>query len=485
MSNYFAKIMLIISFFLLTVPYFGAKAQEIDYNNIISDAEAQDFSSFNQVEIKNFLQDKNSYLSNYWYFGNNPGPLELSQDSTAEYFKERSATEIIYNAAQEAKISPKFLLTMLQKEQGLIENPSFDERGLDFSMGYYCFDGSDCNPRFKGFGKQVRSAALQFRWYIDNIEQYDYQPNKKSCIDDHNSDWPCTADGVEIQPANRITAALYVYTPHIHGNKLFATLWNRYGFGGSTPDIISGIFPEGSLLKAKDGNDQTVYLVWGGQRLALGSMSALVSRFDPNKILSVSSEEINKYAKGPIISYVNYSVVKDPSGNRYLIDGLNKRLIVSDEAFRQLGYNPDEIVDASEAELTNYSDGEKLTGSDLSPKEEILQDMTTKEIFYVKNSKKYAIIDNTILKANYSNIKTKSVTSKTLDKYEYGGPVKLLDGTLIKKADHKDVFVVSGGERRLIPDGNTFETLGYKWTNIITVPNKVLNLHPIGPALSL
>ncbi len=485
MNNYFAKIILVISFFSITIPFFGARAQEIDYSNILSDAQAQDSSSMNQVEIKNFLQGKNSYLDNYWYFGNNPGPVELSQDSTAEYFRERSATEIIYNAAQEAKINPKFLLTMLQKEQGLIENADFDERGLDFAMGYSCFDGSDCNPRFKGFGKQVRSAALQFRWYIDNIEQYTYQPGKKSCVDDHNSDWPCTADGTEIQPANRITAALYVYTPHIHGNKLFATLWNKYGFGTAVYDVISGIFPEGSLLKAKDGDDQAVYLVWGAKRLALGSMGVLVSRFDPNKILTVSSTEVNKYEKGPTITYVNYSVVKDSNGNRYLIDGLTKRLIVSDEAFRQLGYNPAEITDATEADLVNYSDGEKLTGTDLSPKEEILQDTVSKEIFYVKNSKKYSIIDTNILKANYPNVKVKKVATATLNKYEYVGPVKLADGTLVKKADHKDVFVVSGGQRRLIPDGNTFETLGYKWTNIIVVPNKVMNLHPIGPALSL
>jgi len=226
-------------------------------------------------------------------------------------------------------------------------------------------------------------------------------------------------------------------------------------------------------------------LIWGGKRLALGSMSALVSRFDPSKILTVSSTEINKYEKGPIISFVNYSVVKSSDGNRYLIDGLTKRLIVSDEAFRQLGYNPEEIIDATEADLANYVNGEQLTGTDLSPREEILQDLSTQEIFYVKNSKKYSIIDNSVLKANYPDLKVKKVSKTILDKYEYIGPVKFLDGTLIKKADHKDVFVVSSGQKRLIPDANTFEILGYKWVNIIIVPNKVFNLHPTGSPLSL
>lgn len=494
MHGSFRKLNIPLVLVMLAFPLVG---RAFDYNNIISDAEANDYQSMGQVEIKSFLESHNSYLKDFWYMGNNPSPseiganpasinLETGEITDGDFMQQRSATEIIYNAAQEAKLSPKFLLTMLQKEQGLIEDPAPTERGLAFAMGYYCFDGDYCNPRFKGFGKQVRSAALQFRYYIDHIQEYDYQPGQKACIDDQTPDLPCTSKATEIQPENNVTSAMYVYTPHIHGNELFATLWEKYGFGGtsdSTNPVLTGIFPEGALVKANDGVDGAVYLIWGGEKRAFDSLTALTSRFDPNKVLLVDNSELVKYEDGQPIKYVNFSVVQDENGQRYLIDGLTKRLIADKETFRQLGYNPEEVITVTAEELTAFSDGEQLTAT-VSPFGQLMSDLSTGAIYYVKDGKKFPIIDKSILKANYPKLTIKKVYSKTLGAFTTDGPVKLVDGTLIKRDISKDVFVISNGYRRLIPDGQTFEAMGYKWSNIITVPVKVINLHQIGPALT-
>lgn len=467
--------------FLLIFP-FMVSALEVDFNNIISDEEAQDYSSMSQVQIKDFLREKDSFLANYWYLGNNPAPIEIAQDPEAEYFKKRSATEIIYNAAQEARINPKFLLVMLQKEQSLVENDNPTERNLDFAMGYYCFDGQPCNPKYKGFGKQVRSTALQFRWYLDNIHEYTYQPGKSVCIDDPSPDLPCTTKGTKVTPENKITASLYVYTPHIHGNRLFATIWDRYGFAGISGDLSSGILPAGALVKAKDSENGTIYLISQGQRRPFASITALVTRYDPGKILSLDQTEIEKYSEGPIIDFANYSVLQGQNGERYLIDGLKKRLIVSDEAFRKLGYNPAEVIQATESDLAAFDDSADL--DDFSnPFGELYQDMTTGSVFYVKDGQRHPIIDETIMRANYPDLTIKEVTSRTLEDMRYGGPIKLADGTLIKEESHKNVYVISEGKRRLIPDGQTFESLGYQWSNIIIVPSKVFNLHQASESL--
>jgi len=37
--------------------------------------------------------------------------------------------------------------------------------------------------------------------------------------------------------------------------------------------------------------------------------------------------------------------------------------------------------------------------------------------------------------------------------------------------------------RREIPSESVFTSFGYQWTNIIDVPENVLNLHPLGEAL--
>lgn len=488
MSNYYRKKVAFLVLFVLVIPNLVWGASDVNYNNIISDADANNYNSMTLAEIRDFLRAQNSYLKDFEYSGNNPSPAQVALDPEKKYIQTRTAAEIIYNAAQEAKINPQFLLVLLQKEQGLIEATSPTERAMDFAMGYYCYDGNYCNIKYKGFGKQVRGAALQFRWYMDNIYDYNWQPNKSACADDPNPFLPCTSKGTVVTPENRITAAMYIYTPHLHGNKLFFSLWNKYGFGGiadegeDIPVVRNGIFPDGALVKAKDSGSGTIYLIAGGKKRAFANMTALISRYDPNRLLLVEQAELDKYDDGALIAYPNYSVLEDPEGNRYLIDGLSKRLISSDEVFRQLGFNPDEVEEASLDDLAAYVGGEDLDES-ASPFAELLRDMSTNALYLIKDGLKHQIIDQFIVDNNFPELKVKEVTTKTLDDIKSGNPIKLVDGTLIKKDLDARVYVISNGERRLIPDGVTFEKLGYNWTQIYTVSNKILNFHKLGEDL--
>lgn len=448
----------------------------IDYNNLLSDEEAENYTSMSLADIFSFLQSKNSYLQYYTYFGYNPAPGEpIYKDDTLKLENSRlySAAEIIYNAAQEAKINPKFLLVTLQKEQGLIEKSNYEQRALDYAMGYYCFDGQACNPQWQGFGKQVRAAALQFRDYIDNIHTRPYQPGQSANI-----------DGQVVVPANRITAAMYVYTPHLHGNRLFMTIWQRYGFG-TLSVIVRGVIPEGSIVQAKTDNDKSVYLIHNNKKLLFASKNALISRYNPKQVLLVDKTEIDKFADGPEIKFANYSVLEGPTGDRYLLDGLKKRLISSNEVFRQLGYNPAEIIKVASTDLAQLVDGLPLTKENPSPYEKLLKDSKTGGVFYVKDGYKYPIIDKSILTINFSDLKISNATQATLAKYTSQAPVLLEDGNLVKLADSPLVYVIAGGQRLPIADEATFLGLGYKWSDIKTVSERVLILHNLGTAVDL
>ncbi|MFA5126515.1 MAG: hypothetical protein WC465_00760 [Patescibacteria group bacterium] len=450
----------------------------VDYNNLLSDEEAQDYDSMSMAEIQSFLQSKNSYLQVYIYSGYNPGPGEpISTDDAIklQYTRARTAAEIIYNAAYEARINPRFLLTTLQKEQGLIEKSELDQRALDYAMGYYCFDGQACNPAWQGFGKQVRAAALQFRDYIDNIESRPYKPGIASTI-----------DGQTVVPVNRITAAMYVYTPHLHGNKLFSSIWQRYSFGGALASIIRGIIPDGSLVKAADGNDtNSIYLIYDKKRWLFDSLTALVSRFDIKKVQSVEASEISKYTSGPVIKYPNYSILQGSDGQRYLIDGLQKRLIASQEVFRQLGFSVDEIIEVTAADLAEISDGPSLTKENHDPFEKLVRDSKSKGVYYIKDNIKYPIVDPNILSINFPNMKITVATPTALDKYNNGLPILLKDGNLIMTKANPMVYVISNGMRRHIADEATFKKLGYSWANIKVVSDRVLNLHEADQPISL
>lgn len=142
-------------------------------------------------QIQNFLQEQGSYLSNYRTenaYGLTKSAAEIIYEaSTKAYdvsFNSKTGiytcddgivlgeklieSELIKKCQSITTVNPKLLLVLLQKEMGLIENPSPSSFRLDFATGYMIFDGMQtCSPydpcyRFKGFGKQINSAALNF-----------------------------------------------------------------------------------------------------------------------------------------------------------------------------------------------------------------------------------------------------------------------------------------------------------------------------------
>ncbi len=477
-----SKILIIFTLFAVLLsanPVFAQidSSSAFDYNIILSDEEAQDYSAMSLAEVQNFLQTKNSYLQGYFFTGYNPGPGELitmDENLRLDYTRSRSAAEIIYNASVEARINPKFIITTLQKEQGVIEKANFDQRALDYATGYYCFDGQACNPQWQGFGKQVRAAALQFRDYIDNIHTRPFQPGV-----------PVNIDGKMVTPANRITAAMYVYTPHLHGNFLFATIWQRYNFG-EIAQVIKGLLPQGAVVQAKDGDDtKTVYLIHNGKKSIFSNINALVSRYDKNKVQKISKEEIAKFPDGPEIKYPNYSILENPIGQRYLIDGLVKRLIASKEVFRQLGFSIDEIVDVKQSELDTIPDGSVLTADVKYPLGKLLRSTKTNGVYYVKDNIKSPIVDPVVISLNFPTLKIASISQATLETYNDDLPVTLNDGTLVKVKNEANVYVISDGQRRWISDAETFNNLGYSWANIKTISERVLNLHDAGENLKI
>lgn len=462
-------------------PVYNLQAQidstQFDYNLILSDEESVDYTAMSLAEIQQFLRQKNSYLQDYYFTGYNPGPNEpitMDESIRLNYTRARSAAEIIYNASVEAKINPKFIITTLQKEQGLIEKASLDQRALDYATGYYCFDGQACNPQWQGFGKQVRAAALQFRDYIDNIHTRPFQPGV-----------PVSIDGKMVTPANRITAALYVYTPHLHGNLLFATIWDRYDFGEISP-IVKALLPYGALVQAKSGEDtKSVYLIKDGRKLLFADNSALISRYDPKQVQKVDPAEIAKFIDGPSIKYPNYSLLENPSGKRYLIDGLVKRLIVSNEVFRQLGFSAEEIIKVEQKDLDEISDGATLTAETKYPLGKLLRSTKTNGVYFVKDNVKSPIIDPVIIKLNFPTLKVVATTQTVLETYDNDLPVLLKDGTLIKAVADPSVYVIADGKRRWVSDAETFNSLGYSWANIQNVSDRVMNLHDAGEIIKI
>jgi len=443
-------VMIIFSF--IAVPYLKTEASEFNNSFVISQSQFENHNALSLIEIQSFLELKLSYLATF---------ETLDKDRNL-----KKSSEIIYNAAQEYRINPKVILVMLQKEQSVIENSSPSSKQIDWSMGYgVCDDCSMNDPAlllFKGFGNQVDKATARLRWYLENPDAY-----KQAGVE-------YVIDGRKVTPVNQATAALYTYTPHIHGNYLFWKIWNRW---------FIQYYPNGSLLKSLE--TQKVYLIKFGEKRPFQNMSSLISRYDPSRILSVAESELDKYEQGASIEYANYSLLREPSGTIYLLVDDVLRHIDSYETFRTIGFNPEEIVQVMDGDLTGYMHGEAISITSAYPMGGLLQNNITGGVYFVQDGVKHALIAKEIMQLNYPNHPITAVTPEELDKYNTGATIKFNEGQLLKSPDDPRVFVVSEGTKKPVKDAYVFLKLGYEWNDIYTVSEKSLSNLPEGPLVDL
>jgi len=444
----------ILSSFILT-PFASA---EFNPEYIISDEEILNYDSLSFQQIDEFLNTKNGYLSSY-----------KTTDPTG---KRMTAAEIIYDRAQVNKISPKFLIVLLQKEQSLIEEKNPKSSQLDWATGYGCPDGGGCNNRWRGLWKQINSASLQFIDYMENPQDYSFRAGNTYTFTNPYSTINNEVNIVRI--ANQATAGLYNYTPHVYnGNYNFYNIWQRY---------FTRTYPNGTLLQAH--GEPGVWLIQNGEKRPFLSKGALTTRFDPDKIIQINKSELDKYPKGKGIKFPQYSLLRSPMGKIYLLVDDKRRHILDEEAFRMIGFNPEEVLSASWSDISIYEEGEVITASSTYATGALLQDNTSGGVYYVTDNKKAPLIDSIFLKTKFKNRSIIPVSPKKLSKYTTVEPYKFGDGEIITSYIHPAVYIIADGKKQAVLSGDIFEKLGYRWENVLAVPQRIVDLYPDGVPLS-
>ena len=435
---------------------FCTNAQEVDLNFLVSDNDLLDKDSMNIDEIKIFLS--RGYLDKY-----------TAKDIDG---KKRSAAEIIYNAATNFRLSPKFLLTLLQREQSLVEDDSPSSQQLTWAMGYGVCDGcSKKDPalkKFRGFASQIYFSAKRIREsYLTDLQAKGFTetgmgPGIEKKI-----------DGVSIIPANNATAVLYTYTPHIQGNENFATIWKKW---------FDPVYPTGVTLE--DETNGALWLIQNSERRPIKSMAVFLSRFNPNMLVKVPISTIEKYKIGKPISFPNYSLLRSPKGTVYLIVNDLRRGFVSQAAFNAAGFIEDEIVDVSFEDLEVFAEGEPITITTIKPEGVLLQNKSNGGVYYVENGMKHQIYSKEILANRFAGKTIIPVDVNELNRYSLSDPIKFMDGTLVGKTGVSDVFLITNGTRMKVADEATFIGYGWEWKDVVWSDEKSLSTHPINGTLT-
>ncbi|MBU1130747.1 hypothetical protein KJ840_01285 [Patescibacteria group bacterium] len=472
------KIIILSAIISLTFyPLFNARGvvsfyeTNLDFNpsNIVSDSALTDYNSMTIEQIKAFVESQGGTLGYYI-------------DPEVKLF----AYYIIWQAAQDFHINPKFLITMLQKEQSLVTDDEPTQGQYDWATGYSCYGGI-CLDQYKGFSRQVRATANKFiNSYLADLNILDkhkdgfYCTFTKWCIGDPKE----TQDQQLIIPQNKVTCALYTYNPYRGGtvvdgmkvgaNYNFWKIWQNW--------FTSVVFrPNGSLLKTI--NNDTVYLIKDGKKRPFKNFSALITRYDPENIIIVEQTELDGFEDGPAIEFTQYSLLQTETGDIYLVDGEKLRLIADMGIFQTLGFNPEEVEDVTEADIADMPRGSEINIYSSYPTGALIQDSSTGGVYFVQNGIKYPIFSPEILEINYPNYSIVTGHPEELAKYSKGEAVKFKDGTLIKAKDNPEVYFIADGRKLPIVDEQAFVSRGYRWDKIIETTQAAVDIHPTGPFL--
>ena len=437
-------------------------------NMIISDEEFLDAYSLTVTDVQNFLARQKGTLAS----------------KTIQDFNKVSkpVSQAIVEIAQAYGINPKVILATLQKESSLITNPNPSQTAINYAMGYGCPDRGGCSSSASGIYRQMDYAIWQFRCYINSFVGNCYNPNTGEKLGYHY--WPggtytfsdvnnTRITTVTIQ--NKATASLYNYTPHVYnGNYNFYTLYNQW---------FAKIYPDGSLVRV--GKSGGVWLIQNGMRRAFQNRAAFITRYgDFSKVLQITQDQLENYPRGTNISLPNYSLVQTPDLKTYLLSGDEKRLISSQDVFRNLGFNPEEVIPVSFDDVADYLNGIQISSASAYPAGALVKIKENGAVTYIENGIWYPILDKTILKSRFSNRKvTITITEKELLSYQKGEALKLKDGELVQIKGEAGVCVISNGLRRCITSQQMFKQYGFNKKNIIVISPRIAELHPLGEKL--
>lgn len=463
-KNFIAKLLLLGVAFFSAFPA-SADARIFNPNNIFTDAELYDATSVSQTAIQAFLEKKNSVLAR----------LSFQMNGVTQ-----KSSEVIWNTAQAYGINPKFLLTKLEKEQGLLSRSTATEKALDWATGYGCFGGG-CIEKYRGFVAQLDAAADTQRIYTEKKDQFSFKVGKATK----------TYDSYVVTPQNQATANLYIYTPYVGaspelgisgnvgGNRLFWRIWHRY--------FSSQVYLDGQVITSGD----TYWKIENNQKRRFSSKTVFLTDHTESQAFTVGADVLNAYPDGPEIRFANTTLVRaQPSGQLYLLQNKTKRPVADDTIALALlptlhiaATDASAIQSTTEDELANYTLGSLITSAVTYPAGKVFRD-TAGTLWLVQDNLKLPL--DSIVAQNRFPTATPEALPAEFQNLPTGSPVKLVDGTFVR-TDDGTYYLITNGERMKIEDpaGAFARYFGpEKQSQALRISSAVLELHTAGELIS-
>lgn len=487
--------------FILAVSFFiPAHSRALDFNltfnphKLIEDTVFSDTQTFGGPEgIQKFLESKNSVLANtspdFLIKLKEPNITILKQgleDPQPSLGRLRTAAELIWDASRHSGINPQVLLVTLQKEQGLITNhhdssPERLQRALDFAFGFACPDATGCsqNTLFPGF-------------YFQLFGNFDASGNRylgaaKSLMKSFNTEGgrgPSVAgrvakvgDTVEItnttQPynvpasqlvtlANRATAALYRFTPHVfNGNYNFWKYFNEWFK-----------YPNGTVMRV--GSDPATFIIQNGSRLLLPAFVAANRGISLASAITVSPTELESYPAGSVYGPADNTIVQVSGESQKYVFVNNVKHPASDFVIVQRKLNPAAAISISAQESQLFPSGTMLTPSEGT----VVRGQQGPEVYLVQGGKLKLFSGFTFAQHKAAS-RMEIVPDSEIATYPKEGFVPPLDGTLVRTPTDQTVYIMKSGLKQPIT-ATAFKTRGLSFSNLAIISENELGSFALG-----
>lgn len=340
----------------------------------------------------------------------------------------KSAAQLIYDAAQAYRISPKVLLVTIQKESpGPLITDDWPLRSqYTYAMGARCPDSgpggsANCDTNYAGFSIQILESAALFRYYLDNMTK-PWWPYAKIGLNTirFNPNSGCGASAVNIQSS--ATAALYTYTPYqpnqaalnnmygtgdscsAYGNRNFWRIYNDW-FGSTSGDLVRTL-----------GN-ATVYLISGDNKYPINDISVLSDFSALGPIRYVNDAYLNTKTTGPILG----RMVGASNGTLYFVNAGIKLHFSSCDMVIDFGYTCSQVITLTDSQLSLLYSGPGMSKR---------YKTTSGKEFYIEGGLKREVFDQVSLTEAGITGGAVSLLESGISYLGYGTPV-IRDRTVI------------------------------------------------------
>ncbi len=219
------------------------------------------------------------------------------------------------------------------------------------------------------------------------------------------------------------------------------------------------------------GSSSSVHILTAGKKYPIPNPEILQHfGYQFSDVFQVSDMKLQSYPSGPTIT----RALKGTTSTVYLIENGKKRPIPNWDTFISLGFTVNDRLEMPDAFINSIPLGSPVPSTAIVDGTTVQG--TTASIYLISGGKKYGFPNvETFNHFGFQFHNVIKVTDSKLNTYPNGPTL-----TRVIKGSSAAAYLMENGKKRLIPNWNTFLSLGYKQSDLIELTDTTLLKFPSG-----